>query len=107
MKILKLKTASGYKMLEENFNINFLTKTRIDKSCLNEELLKLEENLYYPVETIFIGKNSSGKTTTLDFVSIAIEILLNGRIPSSYFNNGDKFNIEIIFYSLGNIYKYV
>nr|MCR5091534.1 hypothetical protein [Bacilli bacterium] len=63
MKLLKLKTNSGYMMLEPGFEINFLTKTRVNDGKDDDELIELDDGLFYPVETIFIGKNSSGKST--------------------------------------------
>ena len=35
MKLLKFKVNSGYKMLEKGFEVNFLTKTRINKDAPN------------------------------------------------------------------------
>lgn len=106
MKLLKLKTVSGYKMLEKNFEINFLTKTRIDKSVLNKELIELEDDFFYPIETILIGKNSSGKTTTLEFIYLILRFILTGRIPASFFSEQDFFETEFVFYNKGKIYKY-
>lgn len=106
MKILKVKTASGFKMLEPGFEINFLTKTRIDKESINDDLILLEDDLYYPIETILIGKNSSGKTTALELLLIAIEILNNGRVEKNHFEFSETFSIEIVFYANGVIYKY-
>ena len=71
MKILTIKVPSGYKMLEKNFSINFLTKTRVSKDKGNDDLLYLNGGLTYPIETFFIGKNSSGKTTVLNLINLA------------------------------------
>lgn len=106
MKILKLKTSSGFKMLEKEFSINFLTKTRIDRDSENNDLLEIENNCYYPIETVFIGKNSSGKTTVLELITIAFELLNDGRIRKAHFDYGESFEVEIIFYVAGNIYRY-
>ena len=54
MKILKIKTTSGFKMLEPDFEINFMTKTRIDADSPNEDLIELEKGFFYPLETVFI-----------------------------------------------------
>lgn len=106
MKILTINVPLGYKMLSKNFSINFMTKTRISKDALSDELLELEKDFYYPIETIFIGKNSSGKTSTLELIVTAFEFLRTGRIESPFLNDKELFEIEIVFYDKGFIYKY-
>lgn len=106
MKLLKLTIPSGYKMLEKGFSINFLTKTRINKALTSNDLMQLEKGLYYPLETIFIGKNSSGKTTVLFLIHLILEFLKTGRIPSSYLCEQDRFELNVIFYSGGFIYLF-
>ena len=107
MKILKVKTTTGFKMLEKDLEINFLTKTRVDKNSVNDELVELETDFYYPLETVFIGKNSSGKTTILELISIVFEIVSEGRVRNYHFDNDDPFSIDIIFYESGVIYRYL
>ena len=93
-------------MLQKEFEINFLTKTRIDKDSQNDDLIVLEPGFYYPIETIFIGKNSSGKSTVLELIMIALELLNDGRINKSHFEYGESFDVEVIFFVSGIIYKY-
>ena len=107
MKLLKLKTTSGFRMLEKDFEINFLTKTRVDKDVDNNDLITLEDDLYYPIETVFIGKNSSGKTTVLDLIMIVFELLNSGRIQKQHFEYNDSFAIDVLFYVNSYIYRYV
>lgn len=106
MKLLKLKVTSGYKMLSENFEINFLTKTRVDKDVPNTDLIELEDDFYYPIETIFIGKNSSGKTTTMELLELVYDFFRTGRISSANFIDLAKFEFEAILYSGNFLYKY-
>ena len=106
MKLLKLKVPRGYKMLCKDFEINFLTKTRVSKSANNDDLIELENDFYYPKETAFIGKNSSGKSTTLELIHICLYLLQFGRIPAVFFDDEDKFSLEAIFYESGKLYKY-
>ncbi len=106
MKLLKLKVPRGYKMLCKNFEINFLTKTRVNKSANNDDLIELENDFYYPKETAFIGKNSSGKSTTLELIHICLYLLQFGRIPAAFFDEDDSFSLEVIFFEKGKIYKY-
>lgn len=106
MKLLKLKVPSGYKMLEKGFEINFLTKTRVDKDSNNDDLIELAEGLYYPKETIFVGKNSSGKTTVLELVYAALQLVSRGRILYRFFPIIDSVDIELIVFHNDKLYKY-
>ena len=106
MKLLKIKVPSGFKMLAKDFEINFMTKTRINKDASNNDLIELEDDFYYPIETVFIGKNSSGKTTSLTLIRIALAFLGAGRIKKEFTFDGETFDIEIVFYANGIIYKY-
>lgn len=106
MKLLKLKIPSGYKMLKENFEINFLTKTRVNKNSDNNDLIELEPGLYYPIETIFIGKNSSGKTTVLLLIELLLNFIRSGRIPLSLMADQNILSLEFLFYDNGFIYFY-
>lgn len=106
MYLLSFKIFSGYKMLEKGFSVDFLTKTRIDKNSDNGDLLELEPNFYYPLETVFIGKNSSGKTTVLMFIQLLLIFIRSGRIPTSYMDDQNFLNFEAMFYSDGIIYRY-
>lgn len=93
-------------MLEKGFEVNFLTKTRVDKTKPNEDLILLEDDFYYPIETVFIGKNSSGKTTTLLLIGIILDLVKSGRIPASVLMDQDQLDIEFIFYHEGLVYNY-
>lgn len=106
MKLLKFKTQSGFKMLEKGFEVSFLTKTRVDKDKNNDDLIELEEDFYYPLETVFIGKNSSGKSSTLLLINIILFLIIHGRIPSSVLIDQDVLELEFMFYDSGFIYNY-
>ena len=106
MKLLKLKVISGYKMLTKNFEVNFLTKTRVEKDTPNDELLSLEENFYYPIETVFIGKNSSGKSTTMELLEMVFDFFTSGRISASNFDDFGIFEFKAILYADNSLFKY-
>ena len=78
MKLLKLKVPSGYKMLEKDFEINFLTKTRVDKDSNKDDLIELESGFYYPKETIFVGRFSTPKYFGNSVQSILDSIMKKG-----------------------------
>ena len=73
MKILKIKV-SGFRLLKDDFEINFLTKARVYEADIDDEVLELEPNLYIPTTTALVGRNSSGKTTVLDLYTLVFEI---------------------------------
>ena len=98
MKLLKFKVPNGYKMLEKGFEVSFLTKTRVNKSIENNDLIELESGLYYPLETTFIGKNSSGKTSVLLLINIIISFIRSGRIPVPFMADQNNFSMEFLFY---------
>lgn len=106
MKLLKFKVNSGYKMLEKGFEVNFLTKTRINKDALNDDIIELKEGLYYPLETVFIGKNSSGKTSVLILIELILNFIKSGRIPVDLILDQDALELEFLFYDSGYIYLY-
>ena len=106
MKLLKFKTTSGFRMLKKDFEISFLTKTRVDKDMDNDDLIELELGLYYPKETVFIGKNSSGKTTVLTLIQLILNFIKTGRISTKVLRDQVYFDIEFIFYDKGVIYLY-
>jgi len=106
MKLLKLKVPNGYKMLEKGFEINFLTKTRVDKESLNNDLLFLDDGPAYPIETAIVGKNSSGKSTTLDLIAHVLNLLFFGRVDAAGFEPNETLDLEVIFFERGFIYCY-
>lgn len=106
MKLLKFKIPYGYKMLEKGFEVSFLTKTRVNKNIENNDLIELEPGLYYPLQTTFIGKNSSGKTSVLLLIHLIIVFIRSGRIPVHFMAEQENFALEFTFYDNGYIYFY-
>lgn len=106
MKLLKFKIPYGYKMLEKGFEVSFLTKTRVNKNIENNDLIELEPGLYYPLQTTFIGKNSSGKTSVLLLIHLIITFIRSGRIPVHFMAEQENFALEFTFYDNGYIYFY-
>ena len=106
MKLFKIKVPLGFMMLSKNYEINFLVKTRVDKESANSELIEIEDNFYYPIETVFIGKNSSGKTTTLSLIQTVFVFLRTGRIDNSFLRDGKSFELQFVYYHNGLIYDY-
>lgn len=104
--LLKLKV-SGFRMLSNDFTIDFVTKARVNCSEESSEVIKIDNNLYTYSIIAFTGSNSSGKSTTLDLIKNTLILMKTGRwvYRSSDFNSSDiKLHIE--FYLDGDIYIY-
>lgn len=109
MKLLKI-VANNFKLCENNFTISFVptgNKTLADKEF---ELKEIAEDLYVFNTLGIIGKNASGKTTTVELLAIIYDIFSNYRIKSTekifrFIDNG--INIDVTFYYEGVIYRYI
>ena len=106
LKLLNIRV-NGYKLLEENFTFDFLTRTKVLESDLEKEIFKIDTLLYSFRTLAVVGGNSSGKSTVLSLILKTIDFLSSGRW--SYVENefkGDKIGLSICFYLDGNIYFY-
>ena len=106
LKLLNIRV-NGYKLLEENFTFDFLTRTKVLESDLEKEIFKIDTLLYSFRTLAVVGGNSSGKSTVLSLILKTIDFLSSGRW--SYVENefkGDKIGLSISFYLDGNIYFY-
>lgn len=106
LKVLKIK-ANGYKLLEENFEIDLTTKARVYSDEVNKEILSIDEGLNTLRSISFVGGNSSGKTTVLSLILKTLNFLQTGRweYVSREFKN-ERISLEVIFYLNQYIYKY-
>jgi ABC-type multidrug transport system ATPase subunit len=106
MKILKIKV-SGFKLLEDNFELDFLNKARVSINDKEDEIIELLENLYMPTTTVFTGKNSSGKSTVLSLIEFINEILYKGRVKYKKMDfRINNINLELFFLLEETMYKY-
>lgn len=106
LKILSIKV-SGYKLLKDNFEINFVNKARVNKEELETEVLQIDENLYTFRNFAFVGANSSGKSTILSLILEVGIFLQTGRWqynPLEFKN--DKITLKISFYLNDYLYSY-
>ena len=78
MKVLKIE-AKGLKLFKNEISIDFYAKQRVSLDK-NEMLTNLFSNVYINNVISFIGKNASGKTTTLKVISFALQLLRNEPI---------------------------
>ena len=108
MKLLKV-VANNFKLCDKDFTISFVptgNKTTEDKEF---ELKEIAEDLYVFSTLGIIGKNASGKTTSVELLSIIYDIFSNFRINSS--KNIFKFinnivYLDITFFHESTIYRY-
>ena len=106
LKLLNIRV-NGYKLLEENFTFDFLTRTKVLESDLEKEIFKIDTLLYSFRTLAVVGGNSSGKSTVLSLILKTIDFLSSGRwgyVEHEF--KGDKIGLSISFYLNGNIYFY-
>lgn len=106
LKIIKIK-ATGYKLLEDNFEIDLTTKARIYIDDIAKEVFKIDEGLYTPRSISFVGGNSSGKSTVLSLILKTLIYLQTGRweyLEREF--KKDNINLSVIFYLNEYLYNY-
>ena len=106
LKVLKIKV-NGYKLLEENFEIDLTTKARVYNDDTNKEILPIDEGLNTLRSISFVGGNSSGKSTVLSLILKTFNFLQTGRweyIAREF--KREKIHLEVVFYLNQFIYKY-
>ena len=85
MKVLRIK-ALGIPLFKEELDISFFGKQRTSED-VKKYMYKISSNIYMNCAQAFIGKNASGKTSVLQVISLALNILNNepiNHIPSQY-----------------------
>ena len=106
LKVLKIKV-NGFKLLEENFEIDLTTKARVYNDDTNKEILPIDEGLNTLRSISFVGGNSSGKSTVLSLILKTFNFLQTGRweyITREF--KREKIHLEVVFYLNQFIYKY-
>lgn len=104
MKILRVK-ATHFKNCEDGYMIDLLAKskkTAIDKEY---ELQEIAEGLFTFNTVVIAGKNASGKTSALELLDLAYDIIGTYRVKKGSFSY-EGVELEIIFFHEGYVYKY-
>ena len=106
LKLLKLKV-NGYKLLEDDFEIDLTTKARVYNDETIKEVLSIDDSLNTLRSIAFVGGNSSGKSTVLTLLLKTLIFLQTGRWEyiDREFNN-TKIHLDIVFFLNHSIYKY-
>ena len=106
LELLKVK-ASGFKLLEDNFELDFTTRTRVYQKDKLNEIEEIDKGLNTFRSIAFVGGNSSGKSTALSLVLKTLLFLQTGRwefIPREF--KKDSIDLNIVFYLEGFLYNY-
>ena len=107
MKLLNL-TISGYKLCDNNFNICLTPIANKSKEDKEYELSEIDENLYVFNTISIVGKNASGKTTSIEALAIAYDILSNFKIKKTldFLRISPELTLEFYFYHEHFLYYY-
>ena len=106
LELLKVK-ANGFKLLEDNFELDFTTRTRVYQKDKLSEIEEIDKGLNTFRSIAFVGGNSSGKSTALSLVLKTLLFLQTGRwefIPHEF--KKDSIDLNIVFYLEGFLYNY-
>lgn len=103
--LLKIKV-SGYKMLCDNFVIDFTTKAKVTND-LESEVYEIAKNLYAFSIITYTGSNASGKTTAVNLINNCLKLIQTGRwIYNKNEFSSNKIDLYIEFYKDDIIYLY-
>lgn len=107
LSLLKIRV-SGYKLLEDCSEVDFLTKARVPETGDDEsEIIEIADGLYSFNAIAITGSNASGKSTTLNLIANIIYLMKTGRWkykPSDF--KKDHIDLHIEFFINNLIYLY-
>lgn len=104
MKLLRVK-ANAFKNCADDFCVDMIAKSKKTSEDKEYELLEIDDGLYVYNTMGVVGKNASGKSSTLEMLDWCYDILSSFRLNGKKSNYGGT-SFEIIFYEEGYIYKY-
>lgn len=104
MKLLRVKT-KGFRNCADDFGIDMIARSKKTSEDKEYELLEIDDGLYVYNTVGIVGKNASGKSTTLEILDWCYDILSTFRVERKKCNY-DGISFEIIFYEEGYVYKY-
>ena len=105
MKLLRI-VANGFRNCKDDFVIDMIAKSKKTSEDKEYELLEVDEGLYVYSTVGIVGKNASGKTTTLELMDWCYDILSTFRLSGKQCVY-KGISLDIIFYEKGFLYKYV
>lgn len=104
MKLLRV-CATGFKNCCDNFAIDFVAKSRKTTEDIEYELHEIADGLFVSNISVFIGKNASGKTSTIELLDLCYSILSEFRAVNKHYSY-DNIHLDMIFYHEGTLYRY-
>lgn len=104
MKLLRVR-ADHFKNCENGYTIDLVAKSKKTSFDKEYELHEIADGLFTFVTLAFAGKNASGKTSALNLLESAYQILESFRLRRGTYSY-DGVSIEIVFYQRGYVYKY-
>lgn len=106
MKILKIQV-SGFRSLKDDFELDFLTKSKVQEDDKQEEVIELLPHLSMPVTTVFTGPNASGKSTVIALLMMVDSLLTTHRIKYSRLDfNSHQIKLKVDFWDGELLYRY-
>lgn len=105
-RLLKM-TISGYRGLADGFSVSFLTQAKVFDEDLSKQVVEIDKRLYGFRTMAVVGANSSGKSTLLRAVIMALGLLESGRFPYGRFDfASSSISLSLDFYLDGAVYFY-
>lgn len=105
MKLLYVKS-SHFKNSIDDFTISLVAKSKRTAEDREYELQEVAEDLFVYNTLAFIGKNASGKTTSVELLDCCYSILGDFRLEGKHYDY-DNVNLDMIFFHEGYLYRYV
>ena len=110
MKLLRVMS-NNFKNCSEKIDIDFIPKAQKNDADKEFELLQIADELFTYSTLGIVGKNASGKTTIMELLVVAYEILSSYKFDSRSMNilkyNDEPFNLDLTFYEDGFLYRYI
>lgn len=105
-RLLKM-TISGYRGLADGFSVSFMTQAKVFDEDLSKQVVEIDKRLYGFRTMAVVGANSSGKSTLLRAVIMALGLLESGRFPYGRFDfASSSISLSLDFYLDGAVYFY-
>lgn len=104
--LLKIKV-NGFKLLEEDFELDLTSRTRVYEEEKSKEIKEVDKGLYVFRTNAFVGGNSSGKSTVLLLILKTLLFLQTGRweyVPREF--KKDNIELNVVFYLDKYLYDY-
>ncbi len=104
MKLLYV-TSKNFKNSKDNFTISLIAKSKRTAEDREYELQEIAEELFVFNTIAFIGKNASGKTTSVELLDCCYSILGDFRLEDKHYSY-DNVYLDMIFFHEGYLYRY-